>query len=232
MQEDNISIEPPTGHRRFTGKRLIGALVIILLLAISAVYIAGTFHSGHEPADGASAGAKYTCGMHPSIISDKPGDCPICGMALTKIESAPPASGQPKQPAAAKNEFDDLFDEPTTTTQGSGNERQILFYRNPMDPMVISPTPAKDEMGMDYVPVYEDETKGGGADIDLPEGYATVQVGMERVRMAGIRSAPAVRETISHPVRAVGIVVPDETRVRRVQAKIEAMGLVEVLLPF
>lgn len=31
----------------------------------------------------------YTCSMHPSIVSDKPGSCPICGMALVKrIDSA------------------------------------------------------------------------------------------------------------------------------------------------
>ncbi len=27
-------------------------------------------------------GAKYTCPMHPEIVQDGPGDCPICGMAL------------------------------------------------------------------------------------------------------------------------------------------------------
>ena len=79
---------------------------------------------------------------------------------------------------------------------------------------------------MDFVPVYEDETKGGGG-ADLPEGYATVQVGAERIRLAGIQSAPAMRETISRPVRAAGVVVADETRVRRVQAKID--GWVEKL---
>jgi len=26
----------------------------------------------------------YTCEMHPTVISDKPGDCPICGMQLVK----------------------------------------------------------------------------------------------------------------------------------------------------
>jgi Cu(I)/Ag(I) efflux system membrane fusion protein len=36
-------------------------------------------------------------------------------------------------------------------------QRKILFYRNPMDPTITSPVPAKDEMGMDYVPVYADE---------------------------------------------------------------------------
>jgi Cu+-exporting ATPase len=33
----------------------------------------------------APPGAKYTCPMHPEIVRDAPGDCPICGMALVPI---------------------------------------------------------------------------------------------------------------------------------------------------
>ena len=39
-------------------------------------------------------------------------------------------------------------------------ERKILFYRNPMNPAITSPVPAKDEMGMDYIPVYAEEEAG------------------------------------------------------------------------
>ncbi len=45
-------------------------------------------HHGHDhggaPVDPASvpAGSKWTCPMHPEIVKDGPGDCPICGMAL------------------------------------------------------------------------------------------------------------------------------------------------------
>jgi Cu+-exporting ATPase len=38
-------------------------------------------HHAHA-APAAVAGGKYTCPMHPEIVSDGPGDCPICGMAL------------------------------------------------------------------------------------------------------------------------------------------------------
>ena len=36
----------------------------------------------------------------------------------------------------------------------SVSERKPLYYRHPMNPQVTSTTPAKDEMGMDYVAVY------------------------------------------------------------------------------
>jgi len=38
-------------------------------------------HKG-EGAPTAAMGTKYTCPMHPQIVQDGPGDCPICGMAL------------------------------------------------------------------------------------------------------------------------------------------------------
>jgi membrane fusion protein, copper/silver efflux system len=43
----------------------------------------------------------------------------------------------------------------------SAQERKPVFYRNPMNPEITSPVPAKDSMGMDYVPVY--------ADVDAPQ---------------------------------------------------------------
>ena len=50
-------------------------------------------------------------------------------------------------------------------------ERRPLFYRNPMNPAVTSPIPAKDEMGMDYVPVYADAGTGAGKD---PAGTVSI----------------------------------------------------------
>lgn len=40
--------------------------------------------------------AYYTCSMHPDVKSDKPGNCPQCGMALVKTTPTP-AKKQKKQ---------------------------------------------------------------------------------------------------------------------------------------
>ena len=50
-------------------------------------------HAVGAPARAAAAkvGAQYTCPMHPQIVRDAPGSCPICGMALVPIAGSGPA---------------------------------------------------------------------------------------------------------------------------------------------
>ena len=50
----------------------------------SAKAAAGDASDGHEHADDGGSGAYYTCPMHPSVVSDKPGACPVCQMDLIK----------------------------------------------------------------------------------------------------------------------------------------------------
>src|SRR5262245_25467375 len=107
----------------------------------------------------------------------------------------------------------------TPTPRG---ERRVLYYRNPMDPSVRSATPAKDSMGMDYVPVYEDEAT---ADTPAVAGRATVVIPPERRQVLGLRSEPVRMELLAHRIRTVGVVAVDERRLHRVQTKYE--GYVE-----
>ncbi|TAK55530.1 MAG: efflux RND transporter periplasmic adaptor subunit, partial [Bacteroidetes bacterium] len=63
---------------------------IIVLIAIIVVLYPGMLgkngSSQHEEASSSTTEQKevYTCPMHPSVISDRPGACPVCGMALVK----------------------------------------------------------------------------------------------------------------------------------------------------
>jgi len=59
----------------------IGALAVAFLL----LFIV----TGCNPGDQANQEQLYTCGMHPQVIQNKPGNCPICGMKLTPIRKQP-----------------------------------------------------------------------------------------------------------------------------------------------
>jgi len=64
-------------------RHLIFAVVAIVLGAACNSSTTET-HSAHQH----PAGEVYTCPMHPEIIRDQPGSCPICGMDLVKKETA------------------------------------------------------------------------------------------------------------------------------------------------
>jgi len=92
-------------------------------------------------------------------------------------------------------------------------DREILFYRNPMDPSISSPVPRKDEMGMDYVPVYADEAapaaaQGAVVTID-PRVQQNMNVVTQRVQ----------RRDIAHKIRTVGYLGYDQERMVSVTTK-------------
>ncbi|HMN38827.1 MAG TPA: efflux RND transporter periplasmic adaptor subunit [Hyphomicrobium sp.] len=78
--------------------------------------------------------------------------------------------------------------------------RKILYYRNPMGLPDTSPTPKKDSMGMDYIPVYEGDGDDG----------STVKVSVAKVQRTGVRTEPVMRRHVMRPVRAPGVAKPDE----------------------
>lgn len=65
-----------------------------LIFAKSFIIIALTVLAGcQKPSDETHAHDTYTCSMHPQIIRDQPGTCPICGMNLVKKTDVQAASG-------------------------------------------------------------------------------------------------------------------------------------------
>src|SRR5664279_3401217 len=71
--------------------------------------------------------------MHPTVVSDKPGDCPICGMKLVPMDDGKEQSAAPKKKT---------------------------MYRSTMNPNEVSDKPGKDSMGMEMVAF---EVTAGGA---------------------------------------------------------------------
>jgi hypothetical protein len=76
--------------------------LIIALAAMVAGGILWLAPNRLSAADTTSAGQKilsYTCPMHPSVKSDKPGDCPICGMHLAPVYANSNGDGTNAAPA-------------------------------------------------------------------------------------------------------------------------------------
>ena len=204
-----IQLERMTRRRRLSLVQLAGGLLVIGTLA-AGMLAAGCGRSTGGGKTASRQHQQYQCPMHPTYVSDRPGDCPICGMKLVPIESK-----EPKAPAGSSA--------PAGASTGVGGPRRILQYRNPMDPSVTSPVPMKDEMGMDYVPVYLDEAPAGGS----VAGHAPVEVSSDELRLAGLRTTVARRGSLARTIRTVGEVKADETRVSQVHARIS--GWVEKL---
>jgi Cu(I)/Ag(I) efflux system membrane fusion protein len=129
----------------------------------------------------------YTCGMHPNVIQEGPGACPICGMDLTPVRDADTAPAR-------------------TTRERSPGERNIEYWVAPMDPTYISDRPGKSPMGMDLVPVYEDEARGDAAP-------GTVSIDPRVVQNMGVRIEPARRQTVFRHLRSIGEVEVGEDRI-------------------
>jgi Cu(I)/Ag(I) efflux system membrane fusion protein len=140
---------------------------------------------------------------------------------------APFYSDKPKRNAAGRDyvavrasedvSFDDKPTEtaPTETAPTESGGRRIRYYRNPMGLADTSPVPKKDSMGMDYVPVYEDEAQDA----------STVVISPGKLQKTGVRSELVERRVLSAPIHAAGRVDFDPRRISVVSLRFE--GFIE-----
>ncbi|MDS4027965.1 MAG: efflux RND transporter periplasmic adaptor subunit [Candidatus Contendobacter sp.] len=108
---------------------------------------------------------------------------------------------------------------PAVSTATATDERKPVKYRHPMNPTIFSDTPAKDDMGMDYIPVYAD-----GEERTAGPGFA---IAPEVVNNLGVRTAPVERSDLSRRIETVGYIDYDERALSHVHLR--ASGWVENL---
>lgn len=176
---------------------------LITLLALSLIVTGGAMAllTGCKREQAASTQGKektlYTCGMHPQVVQDHPGNCPICGMRLTPIRKA--STG--------------------TASASASSERKIKYYKSTMIPGEVKPEPGKDSMGMDMVPVYEDEAAAAES--------SAIAVDPATTQSMGVRTATVTRGPLRRVIRTVGVIENNETALADVTTKFK--GWIEKL---
>jgi Cu(I)/Ag(I) efflux system membrane fusion protein len=143
---------------------------------------------------GGEAKTWYTCGMHPEVVQDHPGNCPKCGMKL-----------QPMSPDRAA-----AMGLAKASAPAASRKREILYWKSSMIPGEIHTEAGKDSMGMDLVPVYKDEVAAAG----------TIQIDPVTEQDMGIRVDKVVEGPLMKAIRTVGFVDYDETSLATVSTKV------------
>jgi len=104
--------------------------------------------------------------------------------------------------------------------QAAKSARKILYYVDAMHPWYKSDKPGiAPDCGMKLVPVYEGEQPGAAAAKSLPPG--AVQVTPERQQLIGVEYGTAEYRDSAQTIRASARVTLDETRIAKVQPKLE-----------
>lgn len=157
------------------------------------------------------AAAKQSSGssdaIGPIIYYRDPGGLPDYSLTPKKTSSG-------KEYAAVRSSEDVSFEEKVpeqVAAKGGGERGRIRFYRNPMGLPDTSPTPKKDSMGMDYLPVYEGEQ----------DDDSSVKVSAGKLQKAGVQTELAERRALGTMVRAPGTVQQDERRASVVSLRFE-----------
>lgn len=173
----------------------------------------------------------FVCPMHPDVVSDEAGECPVCGMDLVQRDA--PSAANPGQDHLALH-ADPEYACPMHPDVRAGEPGEcpicgmdlvlrepakgdVLYYRHPHKPEITSSRPATDEMGMDYIPVYSGTASSG-------EG---VRISSEVRNNLGVRVVAAERGPLPRVVSAVGQVAYDQSRMLHLHARAE--GWIEKL---
>jgi len=201
MTDETVPTSPaPERPRR---RRMLVAIAVVIVSAVAGFLLLRGGPSEKKAGESASAEhaqEEWFCPMHPHVVSEKPGQCPICRMDLVKREKATAQVTSPvsKLPSSA---------------------RRVLYWYDPMVPGSKFDKPGKSPfMDMQLLPKYADEEPSAGAVGQA--GAPTVSLSAEAIRVTGVATVPVTRQDLKHEIRAVGTIEADETKLERVAARV------------
>lgn len=201
-------VPPSPAPERPRRRRMLVAIAVVVVAAVAGLLLLRGSPSGKKAGESASAKQaqeEWFCPMHPHVVSEKPGQCPICKMELVKRARSPvpAAASAPAAPASPVGEV---------------GGRKVLYWYDPMVPGSKFDKPGKSPfMDMQLVPKYADEAPSAGAG---GQAAPSVSLSAEAIRATGVATVPVTLQDLKHEIRAVGTIEADETRLERVAARV------------
>ncbi len=194
---------PPGVHAMAIARWLIVALMALAALGSILYYF------NKLPGTAAARQAqRYHCPMHPSVVQDQPGDCPICGMSLVPIEddskgkSAAPdhAHGSTGDPGAASKVPYACPLHPDQTSSDPNAECPVCGSK--LEPRkAAKAAPGGEHAGHGPPAAPGGHAVSGLTAVELPEG---------RIQLIGMKTARVTREALTPEIRTVGYVAVSE----------------------
>jgi Cu(I)/Ag(I) efflux system membrane fusion protein len=187
---------------------LLGATVAASIAAAGGGFFIGhAWHSTGETTDMAVVTPAAAQASGAPIYYQDPDGKPFYSLTPMKTRDGREYRGVP---ASADISFEDT--PPQEVATAAPTDRKIKYYRNPMGLADTSPTPKKDSMGMDYIPVYQGE--------DTDDGLVKLSPG--KIQRTGVKSEPAAPRVIRTMVRAPGTIQLDERRISVISMRAES----------
>ncbi|MEP7123602.1 MAG: efflux RND transporter periplasmic adaptor subunit [Byssovorax sp.] len=193
---------PPPGVRTMAIVRWILLVLVIIAAVFSLASFAVPLFAEGAPSEQKTP--RYHCPMHPQIVSDQPGECPICHMSLEPIPESAKATA-PTAPTA-----------PTPALVPSSSARAAA----PMP----APTPSASSDGGAPPAAHDGTPSTAGS---APPDTTPITLSLDRTQAIGVRTALVERRSSSDPLRVTAVVETPEQG--RAEVHVRAPGYVEAI---